>query len=341
MVKLTYNNGYLSDDKEENNALDCGGVFMTSEERLKAGKYQLTMYSANQYLLWRVAMVKSIKRILENADDFYNDFKHELRQADDDTGDQTVHLEIKNGLVFEALAQSMQAIEDLFSLMKNAADISYFVKHVIVYQAGAVNQYIRDFDTENIEYLLKQMQLLYFPLDEPWENAEIFEHYKNSVLLTQDYLRELKMHHNKFSLHYNQYKHGQAVALRPFATPPEGIEDNMLEAGLMAFDSLRFEKRTKKAVPPPAFVIPHFHPDIAGHVSELHNEDNLLRADLQVIHIDTLIGIAEKAYTLINVFWNNLVKQSNATEEDEFLEQCFPIKDYQRVAEIGFPKSEL
>ena len=26
MVKLTYNNGYLSDDKEENNALDCGGV---------------------------------------------------------------------------------------------------------------------------------------------------------------------------------------------------------------------------------------------------------------------------------------------------------------------------
>ena len=37
-------------------------------------------------------MVEAIKRILENAGDFYNDFKHELRQADDDTGDKTVHL---------------------------------------------------------------------------------------------------------------------------------------------------------------------------------------------------------------------------------------------------------
>ena len=314
---------------------------MTNEDRLKAGKYQLTIYSANQYLLWRVAMLKSIKHILENADNFYAELKRELRQIDDDTGDKTIHHEIKNGLMFEALAQSMQAIEDLFSLMKNASDISYFVKHVIVYRAGVVNQYIRDFDTENLEYLLNQMQLLYFPLDEPWENKEIFEYYTGSVLLTQDYLRDLKKHHTQFSLHYNQYKHGQAVALRPFAAPPESVNENMLEAGLMVFDSLNFEKRMKNASSLPSLMIPHLHPDIAGNVQELHNEDNLLRSDLKVMHIDTLINIAEKAYTLINVFWGNLRKRCTMADEDEFMEQYFPIKDYRQVAEIGFPKADM
>ena len=261
---------------------------MTNEDRLRSGQYQLTIYSANQYLLWRIAMIKSIKHILENADDFYKELKCELRQSDDETGDKTVHHEIKNGLMFEALAQSMQSIEDLFSLMKNASDISYFVKYVIVYHAGAVNQYIRDFDTENLEYLLNQMKLLYFPLDEPWENTEIFEIYKG-----------------------------------------------------MAFDSFNFEKRAKRSDALPVFAIPHFHPDIAGNVRELHDEDNLLRSDLKVVHIDSLISIAEKAYTLINVFWGNLRKRCTMTDEDKFMEQYFPISDYRKVAEIGFPKADI
>jgi len=104
---------------------------MTDEERLKAGKYQLKIYHANQYTLWRVAMVKSLKQIIDNMDKFYKDMKFELKQTDDDTGDKTVHCEIKNGLMFEALAQSMQAIEDLFSLMLNARNIPFLSKMLL------------------------------------------------------------------------------------------------------------------------------------------------------------------------------------------------------------------
>jgi len=313
---------------------------MTDKERLRAGKYQLQIYSANQYRLWRIAMIKTIKHILENADVFYMDLKSELRQSDDETGDKTIHHEIRNGLLFEALAQSMQAIEELFSMMKNTADISYFIRSVVIYNASEVNKYIRNFDAENIEYIMEQMRLLYFPLDEPWENAEVFETYKMSVLLIQDYLRKMIIHHKRFALHYNQYKHGQAIALRPFANPPENINEDMTESGLMVFDSYSVDKKTKRMGGNQNMMIPHLHPDIAGCIRALHDENNLLTAEIEVTHIDELLEIAEMAFTLLNVFWKNLKNYCDMKDEDKFIEQFFPLKDYHSFVVIGFPKDD-
>lgn len=311
---------------------------MTDEERLKAGKYQLKIYHANQYTLWRVAMVKSLKQILDNADEFYKDMKVELKQTDDDTGDKTVHCEIKNGLMFEALAQSMQAIEDLFSLMLNARDISFFIKNVVVYKATRVNAYIREFDVDNLEYVLNQMQLYYCPLDEPWEALEVFEAYKKSALLTQEYLTKLVSHHKRHSLHYNQYKHGQAVALRPLAKPPESIDENMEEAGLYAFDSYSFERRSKQSAGRPFGMFPHIHPDL-GSVKELYNEENLLRSDLTVVRINDLLEITEIACKLTNVFWHNLIKIADTEDDNEFVERLYPTQTYGQVNGIGFPNN--
>lgn len=313
---------------------------MTDDEKLIAGNHQMRYYLACQYPMWRVAMIKSIKKILENADDFYEGLKYELRQSDDENGDKTVHTEIKNGLYFEALSQSMQAIEDLFSMMKYALDISTFVKSVVVYRAGEVTKYIREFNTENLEYMTEQMQLYYFPLDEPWDKVEVFEAYKKSILLIQAYLKKLISHHQKYNLHYNQYKHGQAVAMRPFAKPPEDATDTMSEAGLMAFDSLPFQKRLKPNAPLPAMMIPDFHPSIGGYVRELHDDGNLLHADLKVICIDELVEVAEMACILQNAFVANLRERCDIKDSDPFIKQYFPIANCHRLAVIGFPKSD-
>lgn len=313
---------------------------MTDEEKLVAGKHQMRYYSACQYPMWRITIMKTIKQILENADCFYAKLKVDLKQDDDETGDKTVHTEIKNGLFFEALSQSMQAIEELFSMMKYARDVSTFVKSVVVYRAGDVTKYIGEFNTDDFEYMMEQMQLLYFPLDEPWENTEVFEEYKKSVLLIKDYLKKLIAHHKKYNLHYNQYKHGQAVALRPFAKPPEDVPENMLEAGLVAFDSFPFDKRNKFNSTFPAMMIPDFHPAIAGHLRELHDDGNLLQARLHVLHIDELVEIAEMAYTLLNALWANLRTRCDIKDTDPHLELYFPIKDYRMFAVIGFPRSK-
>ena len=56
--------------------------------------------------------------------------------------EDVVNNKIRNGWLYEAMAQSEQAIEDLFSLLKNSTDIAYFAKNVVNYRATEVKNYI-------------------------------------------------------------------------------------------------------------------------------------------------------------------------------------------------------
>lgn len=94
-----------------------------NEERYRAGKAQMKMFNANQYLYWRVAVVKSIRKIMLNLEDFYRDLEDELLFDVDadlavDERPDIVNNQIRNGWMFEAVSQAEQAIEDLFSLLK-------------------------------------------------------------------------------------------------------------------------------------------------------------------------------------------------------------------------------
>jgi len=269
---------------------------MTDEERMIAGRHQLCFYLANQYPMWRVVTVKSIKNIIENLDDFYRLIFDELKRYDEEKEDETVRGEIRNGLFFEALSQSVQAVEDLFSLLKYSGDIPYFAKNVVTYNASKVTRYIRNFDTKNTELLLKPFQIPYFRMDEPWENTEVFNKYVDAVQLIRMYMDALIEHHKTYYFHYCQYKHGMAVALRPFGNSAQHGND-LLEGVVMTFDNVNFKKRTHATLP--AMMIPDFDPDIAKHITGLHEEDNLLRAEMKVVDFNLFVDIVEKAYTLL------------------------------------------
>lgn len=43
-------------------------------ERYLAGKAQMKVFDSNQYLYWRVGAVKSIRKIIFDADNFYTPF---------------------------------------------------------------------------------------------------------------------------------------------------------------------------------------------------------------------------------------------------------------------------
>ena len=135
---------------------------LTDEARYKAGKSQMGTFLSNQYLMWRIVSAKSIRKIILTADEFYTDILPEEITQDEDV----VNNKIRNGWLYEAMAQSEQAIEDLFSLLKNSTDIAYFAKNVVNFM--------------------------------------------------QDYLKRLIQYHKHYYLDYCQYKHGMAVALKPF-----------------------------------------------------------------------------------------------------------------------------
>lgn len=309
---------------------------MNNDDRLKAGKHQLRYFLANQYPMWRVVMVKSIRKILDDLDSFYAPIHEEIKSYDDEILKDTEHCEIRNGLFFEALSQSIQAVEDLFSLMRNCGDLAYFAKNVLTYKAHEITQYIRKFDIENLEFVLNEFHVPYFSPIEPWENAEVFAGYCDAVALIQKYLRNLIAHHKKFYFHYCQYKHGLSVALRPFGEQPKvGNEVNVHEGCVMAFDNVHFNKRYN--LQPSAMMIPDFHPNISGNITALHDEHNLLRADLRVVNINVFIEIVEQAYTLLSVLHKNLSTQCDVFNESDIVEFAFPTKDYKRQMIIGFP----
>ena len=311
---------------------------MNELERTQAGKHQLKYFLSTQYPMWRVTLVKTIRKILENPIGFYEPIYGEIRRYEDEDMPSTINCEVRNGLFFEALSQSIQAIEDLFSLMRNCDDLAYFAKHVITYQASEVTKYIQRFDTNNTEYMLKQYGLPYFELEITWENEAVFQSYVEVVQLIKEYMDALIAHHKKYYLYYCQYKHGLSVALRPFgAGQPSGSGDPF-EGAIMVFDNKNFIKRNKGT--PGQFMIPDFHPSIAPHLSALHDEDNLLRAELRLVNIQDLVDIVEKAYALLSVLHRNLNYFCNVEDDAAIHEYAFPTRDYKRMMIIGFPITE-
>lgn len=312
-------------------------------ERYLSGKAQMKMFGANQYLYWRVAAVKSMRKILLDADRFYSDLEDEIyfdKSGETEANNQIdiVNNEIKNGWMFEAISQAEQAIEDLFSLLKNSDDIAYFAKNVVNYNATEVKKYIWNFQADKLEYIMQEFKLPYFLLDEPWENREVFEFYKESILRMQQWLQELIAFHKKFYLDYCQYKHGMSVALRPFGRQHMKSEErrNPHEGVLMTFDSYTVEKRHKVSGTLPQMAM-YLDPTIIPYVSRLHSEGNLLHYSMHVVNIDEIVSITEKAFALLNIVWTNLLKRCEITDEDKVNEWAFPANDYKSCYIIGFP----
>lgn len=320
-----------------------GKKFFGDRERYLSGKAQMKMFGANQYLYWRVAAVKSIRKILLGADKFYSDLEDEIyfdKSSEIETNNQIdiVNNEIKNGWMFEAISQAEQAIEDLFSLLKNSNDIAYFAKNVVNYNAAEVKKYIWNFQENKLEYIMQEFKLPYFVLDEPWENRETFEFYKESILRMQQWLHELIAFHKKYYLDYCQYKHGMSVALRPFGQQRMKSEEGRSphEGVLMTFDSYTIEKRHKISGALPQMAM-YLDPKILPYVSRLHSEGNLLHYSTHVVSIDEIVSVTEKSFALLNIVWANLLKRCEITDEDKIVEWAFPADDYKKYYIIAFP----
>lgn len=329
--------------KTRDNMEQFGKKIFGDRERYLSGKAQMKMFGANQYPYWRVVAVKSIRKILLDADSFYSNLEDEIyfnKSGEGETNNQIdiVNNEIKNGWMFEAISQAEQAIEDLFSLLKNSNDIAYFAKNVVNYNATEVKKYIWNFQADKLEYIMQEFKLPYCLLDEPWEDQDTFELYKESILRMQQWLQELITFHKKYYLDYCQYKHGMSVALCPFGQQHMKSEEkrNPHEGVLITFDSYTVEKRHKVSGGLPQIAM-YVDPKILPYIRHLHSEGNLLHYSMHVVSIDEIVSITEKAFALLNIVWVNLLKRCEITDEDKVNKYAFPANDYKKYYIIEFP----
>ena len=185
----------------------------------------------------------------------------------------------------------------------------------------------------------------YFPLEDPWEKTDVFEEYKDAVLLTKEYVRELQRFHRKYYQDYCQYKHGLSVALTPMQKPLMKFDDNgslnenPLENGLLTFHQgtiSQYEKRTG-SLPAMGMLL---KPGIHQHIRELHDEENLLFFTVHHVDMKEVVAVTEHACILLNTLWKNIIWRCEETDTDEFHRVAFPVKDMNHVCETGFPKDE-
>ncbi|MGO5315168.1 hypothetical protein ACTQ1O_12320 [Bilifractor sp. LCP21S3_A7] len=305
---------------------------LTDEARNKAGKAQMQQYLGSQYPEWHLVAIESIKKLILNGNNFYADLVTDDGPLSDIATTDNINKEIRTGWLYEAVSHAEQSIEDLFSLLMCAQSPDYFARDVVVYQAGKVKNYIWDFKTDDLEYVLEQFHLPYFDLDDPWENEDVFNAYKESVLMLQEYTKELIVFHKHYYQDYCQYKHGMAVSLR-YGNPNP---DKLTEGAFKTFDSYTVGTRMKQTKSAPALCF-DIVPETQPYLGALHDEKNLLHYSLHAADIYKFEEITQKALLLLLPLRMNLIEMSkwDGTEKVQLI--AFPNKKKSKIMRIGFP----
>ncbi len=319
---------------------------MTDVERKKASIDQIYTYAGSRYSKWQVVAVKSIKKILLNLDDFSSEILKDMGDSDDIGA-------VRNAWFYEAVAHAEQAIEDLFSTLMCFKDLSFFAKDVLFYPVGQAKRFIWDFDSDNIEYLCEKFGYPYFDLTDPWEKQDVFDAYKNAVLLTQKYVKELQVFHQKYYDDYCQYKHGLSVGMYPLGNKNgvnnDECRDNLLEGALFTFHNgtiADYEKRNESL---PASLI-QLKPGMQHHIRELHDEGNLLYSTVHIVDMDEVERVTTHACILLDVVWRNIIElckeeiekidNGNDNTTGNYREIAFPMENLKKCITIGFPKDK-
>lgn len=294
----------------------------------------MRQYLVNQYPEWHIIAIKSIKKIITHPEEFYED----LISNDGDDADfikkDNLFREIRNGWLYEAVSHAEQSIEDLFSLLKCAESPDYFIRDVVVYKANEIKNYIWNFKSDDLKFVIEQFHLPYYDIstDKEWEHKNVFEAYKSSVLLLQRYVKELIKFHKYYFLDYCQYKHGMSVALR-FNSQEL---DKPTVGAFKTYDSYKIDVRMNQTKEVPALAMDCV-PEIMPYLSDLHNEKNLLHYTLHVADLDEFAEIAEKALILLNMLRTNLFTMIDWDGTEKVREYAFPMKNRKKLMRIGFP----
>jgi len=309
---------------------------MNKEQRNKVTRDQIERFFVSYFPSWRLQQILTIEKLLQEKFSFYPSIISDTKQSDDLTGDSTIAQEITHGLLFEAISNCVQYIEDLFALLKAGENKDFFIKNIITYDAGKIENFIKQPCSEE-----KMCKLFYFPLfKEEFDNKEVYAAYTSSISQLHSWISELKEFHSKHQFFYKQYKHGLTVALRPYGLyndeQIQKAKDNDFNPYLAAFDNLALNKLKYKKDRLDGYVfMPCFTDNVRPHIPELMKEDNLVRYIFppRETNIEKIKDIAFKVRESLNIFTNNIIQ--TVREENPYKMQM-PSVEKGKVFQFSF-----
>ncbi len=250
---------------------------MTDEQRLKASIDQIEGFFRSYYFGWRLAKILINEKVLINRREFLADISTDLKQYEEQNPETIIAQEIANGLSFDILSNCIQYIEDLFALLKAGKKKEFFIKELITYNAGKVENFIKE--KMNNATLC---DLFYFPKIKDIENEDVKNAINDGLTKLAAKINLIKEFYNTYQFHYNQYKHGLTVALKPYGDLDPSFLENVYKAEfnpyLVAIDNLAIKKvSSNKHRYQDYMMMPCLTKNTSPFISQLDSEDNLLR----------------------------------------------------------------
>ena len=284
---------------------------MDKIERNKVTRDQIDRFFASYFPNWRLQQILTVEKILDNKFSFYAGIIEDTKQYDDSNGEATIAQEVTNGLLFEAISVCIQSIEDLFALLSAGENRDYFIKNIITYSAGRIENFIKQERSD-----VKLCALFWVPYFKgTLSNPDMDQIYRDGIQLLVEMTQRLRAFYGQYHFFYTQYKHGLTVALRPFKKYSyEQIVDSKMgemDPYLAAFDNLSLIKlESKQDRQTEMAFMPCFTNNIIPHLNELMQEDNLIRYTFPPIktNINDLKNISYMVRDCIDIFRNNILQ---------------------------------
>ncbi len=253
---------------------------MNAEDLRSASRDQIKRYLASFYPDWRYAKILSLEKILQSKFEFFETIKDDIKQPDDQTGDATVAQELTNGLLFSALVECTQYVEDFLVFLRSTSDLDHFIQRVVTYSAGKIANFAKAMDCG--EDNLRSLFLVPIIRATDWPAPEMSLKYAEGVETLCQHTLEVVDFYLKHSFFYAQYKHGLTVALRPYCIfRDEQIErsrKNPASGHLVAVDNLSIRSVFSQSERfHGTVVIPALTENTKSHLADLDEENNLLR----------------------------------------------------------------
>jgi len=272
------------------------------------------------YSEWRHIQLLAIKKKLDNRYSFYSDIVEKITYSDNTAGEKTIAQEIQNGLMFEAIQHSIQYIEDLFALINAAKKPDFFIRSIINYKAGKIDNAIKSFSIKKKD-ICESFHFPYYP-DSDYETEKEIDILKvtdEGIIRLADAMVEIIEFYKKYQYFYNQYKHGLSIALRPYTDYTEDIVNaDKLNAPhqspIVALDSLNFKDAPKNQYGYTGYLLmPCFSETIRPHINFLQSENNLLRFVMSPpdLNIENVLVIAKKTKRAIQLLISNFLQVIN------------------------------
>jgi len=299
---------------------------MNQKEREKANKYQILIFLNGLHPPWRLFSIRGMLKMFEDYDAFYSNIIVKPFTMDDHKK------QVKHGLTYQAVAETMQYIEDLFSFMMTSKNIDTLIKDVLFYSPSAVGKYIGKFERLSDEQKLDALKMPYFCSGEAWENVELWPEYNKFREIALSKLERVIAFHKRYYRFYLQYKHGLKAPLNP-GYDNEQHEVFAEEVDLWRYEQFDYWKDNGHA----ELYTPPLHPNIEPFVDELQNEGNLLCCAADSVGHKEIGDIAFATYQLLTCLHYNFV---GMLLSDDDLAQELSYETTPGVVAVWFPSDD-